>query len=182
MTIAGIDQSLTGTAITIIEDNIEKFFLLSSKKTKGTKCPSIDYTRRLMEIRNDVKKVLDQYKPSYICMEGMAFGAKGSVIFELGGLSHLLRELYFNEDIRFIIAPPTVIKKYATGKGNADKMMMILEAMKRGANIPFFKKIEKQEMFDDNVCDSYFMASFMKDYLDGKCLEFEDKIEKSWEL
>ena len=100
----------------------------------------------------------------------------------MGALNHMLRELFIEEDIKFVIAPPTVIKKYATGKGNADKMTMILEAMKKGANIPYFKKIQKQMMFNDNSVDSYFMASFMRDYLDGKCSDFEEKIEKSWDL
>lgn len=182
MTIMGIDQSLTGSGVAIFKDGEEHYNLISTSKTKNTKAPTIDYTRRLMEMTDEIRKLIKEYKPDIIGMEGMSFGARGSAIFDLGGLSHLLRVMFIEEGVKFFIIPPTVVKKYFTGKGNSDKLAMIEEAMKRGANIPFFTTIKKQRVFDDNVTDAYAIASFVEDYLQDKCIDYESKIEKSWEV
>jgi crossover junction endodeoxyribonuclease RuvC len=154
---------------------------LIRQEQKNTKAPTIDYTRRLMQLKSEVKKLIKKHKITHICMEGMAFGARGQAIFDIGGLSHIFREAFIEEGIEFIIAPPKTIKKYFTGSGNADKLAMIEECQKRGANIPFFKTIKKQRVFDDNVSDAFALASFMQDYLDGNAKDFEDKVEKSWD-
>ena len=178
----GVDQSLTGTGVTVFRDGEEFYDLLSSTKTKNTKSPTIDYTHRLVDITKRVGELIDEHKITHICMEGMSFGSKGQTIFELGGLSHLLRAMYFEKGIEFIIIPPKTLKKYFTDNGNADKLGMIEECNKRGANIPFFKRIKKQTVFDDNVADSYALACFMQDYMLGKATDFEKKVEKSWEV
>jgi crossover junction endodeoxyribonuclease RuvC len=179
MAIIGVDPSFSGSGITVIQDNNYEYFLIKAEKQSRS---SIDITHRIMKIKKEIKLIINKYRPTYISMEGPSYASQSSSVVQMGALNHMLRELFIEENIKFVIAPPTVIKKYATGKGNADKLMMIEEAAKRGANIPFFKKIQKQLVFDDNVCDSYFMASFMRDYLTGNCVDFEDKIEKSWEL
>ena len=176
----GVDQSLVGTGISIFKDGEELFDLISSSKTKGTKSPTIDYTHRLMGITDRIEKIIDEYKPTHICMEGMSFGSKGQTIFELGGLSHLLRAMYIRKGIPFIIIPPKTLKKYFTESGNADKLAMIEEANKRGANIPFFKTIKKVKGFDDNVVDSYALCCFLQDYMDGNANDFIGKVELSW--
>lgn len=177
----GVDQSLTGTGITVFANGEEYYYLIDTSRTKGTKAPTIDYTRRLMQLQDEVRNLIKKHKITHLCMEGMAFGAKGQAIFDIGGLSHMFRAMYIREGIKFIIAPPKTIKKYFTGTGNADKLAMIEECMNRGANITFFKTIKKQRVFDDNVADSYALASFMQDYLNGNATDFEDKIEKSWD-
>lgn len=183
MVIMGIDQSLTGSGVSIIDDKGGEFYyLISTSKIKNTKAPTIDYTRRLVEMTEEVEKIIEKHKPDYIAMEGMSYGARGAAIFELGGLSHLLRVMFLRQNVKFVIMPPKTVKKYFTGSGNASKLEIIEEAMKRGANIPFFKTIKKQRVFDDNVADSYAIACFMKDYINGDASEFEDKIEKSWDV
>ena len=49
--IMGVDQSLTGTGITIFDGKNYSYNLIETTKTKNTKTPSIDYTRRLLKIR-----------------------------------------------------------------------------------------------------------------------------------
>ena len=176
MILMGIDQSLTGTGVSFL-GSIEKYFLLESGKTKGTKIPSIDYTRRIREITQELKDLIVEYNPDIICIEGMSFGSKSAVVFDLGGLSHLIRSMLMDLKKDFIVIPPKTLKKYFTGSGNADKIAMITECQNRGANIPFFKNIKKQKVFDDNVSDSYALASFAKDYINNTCIEFLDKIE-----
>ncbi len=177
----GIDQSLVGSGVTVFENSNEYYYLISSSKTDETKAPSIDYTRRLMKIVEEIVEIIDKHKPTHICMEGMSYRSRSQTLFELGGLSHMLRLNFINKGVEFIIIPPKTLKKYFTGSGNADKLLMIEECNKRGANIPFFKRIKKQTVFDDNVADSYALACFMQDYMHGNATDFEKKVEKSWE-
>jgi crossover junction endodeoxyribonuclease RuvC len=155
----GIDQSLTGTGITIYKNGNYTFDMISTSKTKNTESPSIDYTLRLMKITNKIEELIINNNIDLVGIENMSFGSKGRTVFDLGGLSHLLRAMFIKNNINFIVVPPTVLKKFATGKGNAKKIDMI-NAVPQDINIPFKKKIDKVEMFDDNVVDSYFLARF----------------------
>jgi Holliday junction resolvasome RuvABC endonuclease subunit len=157
--IMGIDQSLTGTGITVFKDGTYTFDLISTSKTKDTKSPSIDYTLRLMSITESVEQIILKYGVELIAIENMSFGSKGRTVFDLGGLSHLLRAMFIKHQIPFIVVPPTVLKKQFTGKGTAKKIDMI-NAVPKDIDIPFKKKVDGIEMFDDNVVDSYFLTRF----------------------
>lgn len=182
MILAGIDQSLTGTGITIYNGEY-KYYLLESAK-KESKAPSIEYTRRLMSIRNDIRDILKSHNVEAVGIEGMSFGSKGRVVFELGGLSHMIREMLLDEKIKFIVSPPTVIKKYWTGKGNSPKDAMIEEAYNRGCDINIMKnygtKKKPDERFDDNVVDSRALCDFLRNYFEDKLEGLEKQIEVSW--
>ena len=173
----GIDQSLTGTGIVIIEDDIITHQqLLSTKKTKDTKSPTIDYTRRLLVIKNTIKEIIVSFGIDMIAMEGMAFGAKGRAIFDIGGLSHLLREAFIELEKPFIIVPPATLKKFWTGKGNANKEMMINAAKDKGERITIFEKNE----FDNNIVDSLALCRLCISIQQNKADDFKDMVEVSW--
>lgn len=182
MILAGIDQSLTGTGITIYNGKYQ-YYLLETKKEES-EAPSIEYTRRLMSIVKDIGEILKFHKVDAVAIEGMSFGSKGRVIFELGGLSHMIREMMLNKEIKFIVSPPTVIKKYWTGKGNAPKDAMIEEAYTRKCDIDIMKnygtKKKPNDKFDDNVVDSRALCDFLKDYFEDKLEGLEKQIEVSW--
>ena len=61
MILAGVDQSLTGTGITINNNGAYKYYLLETKKEES-EAPSIEYTRRLMSIVKDVGEILKFHK------------------------------------------------------------------------------------------------------------------------
>lgn len=97
----------------------------------------------------------------FIVQEGISYGSslRTKSIFDLAGLNYLLRYklLEFSSkfnNFKFWIIPPTEIKKFATGKGNANKDFMITT----------FKSIYPD--FDlpkiDDVVDAYFMAQYAK--------------------
>jgi Holliday junction resolvasome RuvABC endonuclease subunit len=182
MILMGFDQSLTGSGITIRDGETFYYYLLETFKRNKTKCPTIDYTRRLISICDQVEKIIDDHKPEYILMEGMSFGSTSSIVFDLGGLSHLARAMFLRKGIPFIIAPPKTVKKYFTGNGNAKKLDMIKRAEELGANIQFLKRIEKQTVMDDNVVDSFAMCCMLYDILTVKDSEYLDKVERSVDL
>ena len=93
-----------------------------------------------------------------VFIEGYSFGSKGQAIFQIaencGILKYRLQELKF--DYETIV--PSVIKKGATGKGNADKDMMYEAFVKE-------TKLDLKKLFDtdkvgnpiSDIADSYFI-------------------------
>lgn len=182
----GIDQSLTSTGITLFDGIEYSFELIQTEKTKKTKCPTIDYTRRLIQLKTRIAEIVEENNITHMAMEGMSYGSSGSTVFDLGGLSHLIRELFISKNIPFIVIPPKTLKKYWTGSGNANKELMILETDKKRISIPIRKnygtKKEQKILADDNVVDSCALATFLHEYLQDKLRDYEEIIEKSWDL
>ena len=75
-------------------------------------------------------------------------------MFDLAGLNYLLRNTFINSNIcnYFIIAAPSEIKKFATGKGNASKEMMV------SMFSCIFPDLQLPKI--DDICDAYFMANY----------------------
>jgi hypothetical protein len=60
---------------------------------------------------------------SVVGIEDYAFAATGRV-FHIGENTGILKHYLDNAALSYVPYPPTVIKKFATGKGNADKFRM----------------------------------------------------------
>ena len=152
----GLDLSLTGSGVTILNDKgkVIKTALIKSKKT-GDK-PS-DELWRILGIRENIFKVIDTLglidenggNTVYYAIEGMAFLAKGTSLVQLAALNYFIREWISYDKKDFVIVAPTSLKRFATGKGNSEKDHMILEAYKKFG----------LDNIDNNVADSLFLAS-----------------------
>ena len=64
------------------------------------------------------------YDCDFVGIEGYAFGAVGRV-FQIAENAGLFKHKLYTKGVPFDVYAPTVIKKFATGKGNANKEMMI---------------------------------------------------------
>lgn len=96
----------------------------------------------------------------YACQEGISYGSslRTKSVADLAGLNFMLRSAFIDKNIDFIIASPSEIKKFATGKGNADK----------GAILAIFDNIFKEltnVRKRDDIADAYFMALYAKEML-----------------
>jgi Holliday junction resolvasome RuvABC endonuclease subunit len=171
-----IDPSFSGCGITCFDNGIYQYFLI--KTTKSSK-NSIDITRRIIYIKSEVKKIIKDNDIKSILMEGPSFGSQSSAIVQMGALNHMLRELFIEMNIPFAISPPTVVKKFFTGKGNCGKPEMIAEAMARGANIPFTEKVKGEILPDNNVVDSFAMNLLLQELLNNPQSTFKDVVEWS---
>jgi crossover junction endodeoxyribonuclease RuvC len=123
----GIDPSLTGCAVAIVGEkgefiNSQRF----SNKLRGME--------RLIFIRNKVAEVLNDYNWRHgikaVGIEGYARGAMNRRE-EAGELGGTLRILLFENKIQYIDIAPSQIKKFATGKGNAQKDHVLLAVYKK---------------------------------------------------
>jgi len=147
MVIAGIDYSLRGPAICVFHGvdsytgkKVEKFsfkncsffYLTDVKKYASTFMKNIHGKlfsdvecdpQRYNSISDWAIEVLKKYNCTQVALEGYSFGSKGKV-FHIAENTGVLKYRLFQESIPVDIIPPTTIKKFATGKGNADKKAM----------------------------------------------------------
>ena len=148
----GIDQSLTGFALTIlnVEDPSRYMTWVYKSEFRGVK--------RLDDISKWMTSKLNTVKDQYIqdiAMEGTVLASQSALVLgELAATVKLTLWLYFRdydhqEHLRTpLLVPPMTLKKYAAGKGNAKKQEMLMQIYKRWGI----------EFNDDNAADSYALA------------------------
>jgi Holliday junction resolvasome RuvABC endonuclease subunit len=85
----------------------------------------------MTDIREDVLDLCASVNADLVALEGFAFGARGRAVFDIGGIGWVIRVAIHEAGIRYVEIPPAVLKRYATGRGNADKQAMQMAAVKR---------------------------------------------------
>ena len=155
----GIDQSLTGFALSVAEvDDLSKHmtWVYKSDKTGVARLADIQWwlENKLDQLDKDGNRVQD------IAMEGTVVAShSASKLGELAGVVKLTCWWYFdgiaNSTIPFpshlrvpLQVPPMTLKKFAAGKGTAKKQEMLLQIYKRYG----------VEFNDDNAADAYALA------------------------
>lgn len=112
-------------------------------------------TKNIYNICVEIEKIIKQYKPQHINMEGISYGSVGSAaLVDLSGLNFMFRQLFINNNIPFTIISPTENKKFAVGNGQAEKDVMV-DAWKRlEPNIP------DTSIKLDDLADAYFLSRY----------------------
>ena len=131
--VVGVDYSMTCPAITVFSTDNQDFTFdvcqihyLSEKPTKNI-LPNV-HASRLGEYSNNEERfhLISEWAISVIpadCVvyiEDYSFGSKGKV-FHIAENAGLLKHKLWRAGVEIHPIPPTVIKKFATGKGNAKK-------------------------------------------------------------
>jgi hypothetical protein len=172
--VIGIDYSMTSPAVTLIDgDRTICWFLTSVKKNQITQtfgvftCVGDIYPDFLcQEQRYDLISEWAVSKcrvdPDALIIEDYAMGAKGKV-FHIGENCGLLKHKLWKEKLRFDVIAPTALKKFAAGKGNADKCMMH-SAFIEHTGIDLMKSMDKETKDCgspvSDIVDSYFLAKY----------------------
>jgi len=127
MIVIGIDPSLTSTGICVMSEHGN---ILSTKAITSY----FTGVRRLKDFKEQIidmcQYVAGLKEKTSVFIEGYSFGSIGrkEFIAELGGT---IRLTLHEQELEFIDVPPTVLKKYITGKGNADKVAVGVAVMKQ---------------------------------------------------
>lgn len=141
--VLGIDSSLTATGLCRIDVGGAYFdpsVWSGQCATVGAPPPTKDKSHRAMARRvNALVEVIEAAildgieggKVDLIVLEALAFGARGAGVWVLPWLFGRIIELAERHDVPLIVVGTSQIKKYATGKGNADKDTTLLAVMKR---------------------------------------------------
>jgi crossover junction endodeoxyribonuclease RuvC len=146
--VLGIDPSLTNFATVIFEeeDLIDEGVFKSVEKG----------TIRLIDIKEHLINIIQTYKPDSIGIEGYAYNRinQSHQLGELGGVIRTtLYQHGYVEGKNLFIIPPTNLKKFLTGKGNAKKELMLKEVFKRFG----------YDTNDNNLADAYTIVRYIKE-------------------
>ena len=166
-TIVGIDYSLTSPAICIDNGSLMFFYLTNKKKHIGMMSEEIigyehkEYKtpiHRFKQISDFVLDIISDYKSPKCYIEGYAYGAKGQGLFQIAENCGILKYRLLQKGYTYNTVVPSVVKKGATGKGNADKDMMY-EAFVKETKLDLKKIFDTEKVSNplSDIADSYFI-------------------------
>jgi len=155
----GIDQSLTGTGICVVDKSgdIVKMRLIAPPKKFSRGVPRLDFIcRSILEFIADLQGSVATVR------EGYSYGSKGRSVFDLGELGGCIDlSLFMRRRVdppeetrtRHFVVSPSVMKKWSLGQGDVKKdtsyLMKVLQ--KTGIQFP-----------DDNQADAYMHARALR--------------------
>lgn len=177
MQIAGIDYSMSCPAIVTCEStspfcfsNCSIHYLIETKKYAGkfgTNVFGHYFDRPSDDIARFIK--ISEWAEIHIrgsdsaLVEGYSMGSKGNV-FQIAENTAMLKMQLYNSKIKFCTIPPTTLKKFASGKGNAKKEEMY-DAFFRETKVDLFKLLDKQGESIGNpisdIVDAYYIAKHL---------------------
>lgn len=178
MVVAGIDYSLTSPAVTVIDnDRIDFYFFVSSQKKfdliqhdsfHATIMPKTHSSQneRYKFLSHWCLGILKSSNVDRIALEDYSFGSSGRSLFQIaengGILKYVLDEHGFHD---ILLVAPTQLKKFATGKGNADKALMessFVQQMAKFSDIrSILRQTDKQITPSSDIIDSFFLARYL---------------------
>jgi crossover junction endodeoxyribonuclease RuvC len=154
MTVIGLDLSLTRTGVCVLSQDGYETFSITSKPQGDS---YTDELKRMLRIVDRIAEEIDKREVGLVVVEGLAFMARNtSALVQLSGLNYLVRDRLHARGLPFLIVTPSTLKKFVTGKGNAQKDHILLEVYKRyGVTI-----------LDNNESDAFGLAKCGMAYLD----------------
>ena len=171
-TIVGIDYSLSSPAVCICTgdfkfENCKFYFLTSVKKYDGDfdkgryngkiHLPYTSPQQRYDQISDWAISLIGDCN-DFIFIEGYSFGSKG-LVFNLAENMGTLKYKLYKLNKKFDMIVPGVVKKIATGKGNADKLKMF-EQFKNDTGKDLIKLFEQSKLNNPvtDIIDAFYVA------------------------
>ncbi|MEV4458494.1 hypothetical protein [Microbispora sp. NPDC049633] len=148
--VVGLDLSLTGTGMSR-DDGLERI-----------RCGDLRGCDRFSWIAEHIFGDGQTHTADLVVVEGPAYSrALQAGHHEAAGLWwHIIYRLDFS-DVPYAVVPPSVLKKYATGKGNATKPDM---------RMALFQRFEIDER-DDNKVDAFWLRAMGMERLGAPLVE-----------
>ena len=87
--------------------------------------------RRLAWIRDQVLSLLRDDPGSLVVLEGYSFASRGRAVISIGELGGVVRLAMHDEGFVVVDVPPSSLKKFSTGTGNAPKEAVLAAAIRR---------------------------------------------------
>lgn len=113
--------------------------------------PTLKGDDRLTEIRNRIAILItdDDQPADVVILEDVPATMKGAAGKVIPMLHGAVRARLLDLGLPYIVVPPSTLKAFATGKGNADKTAMAMAAYKRAG----------REFADDNQVDAFWLRA-----------------------
>ncbi len=183
MSLAAFDYSITCPCL-CFEDSLgfTQFHFVTEKKMvqetfksesfvfTGHEYPLYKHdTERFDKISDVFIPILKANNIQHCVVEGYSFGSKGKY-FNIAENTGILKHKLFKNDISFSDVPPTTMKKFAVGKGNAQKSLLY-EVWLKKTSVNLFDLFGIRENLKDppspvnDVVDSWFLMRYaMENY------------------
>ena len=172
-TIIGIDYSLTSPAVCVNHNGKINFYYLTSKKKYVGEmskniigCEHKEYKTPIHRFSQISDWAFDIIKETFhssqkIYIEGYSFGSKGRGIFQIAENCGILKYRLQEHKIHYDTIVPSVVKKLASGKGNADKEKMY-QSFVEHTNVDLKKLFDMEKLNNPvtDIIDSFYIAKF----------------------
>ena len=144
--VVGLDLSLTSTGVVVLHN--DKIVEQKVVRSSPVGPLPVDEAKRLNDISEQVLALVPD-DADLVAIEGVAFMiSKTTALVQLAAINFLIRIGLWKRGIKFVIVSPPTLKKFVTGKGVAQKDIMMLETYKRW-NV---------SLTENNICDAYGLA------------------------
>lgn len=129
--VVGLDLSLTSTGIAALDVGGGALFT-HAVRSKGTKADRLPQnTARLRDLAGRITAAVRRVDPDLVVVESALFSShQDSSAHRRAGLWWLVVDT-LDAAYPVVAAAPTTVKKFATGKGNADKSAVLLAVARR---------------------------------------------------
>lgn len=179
MRIIGIDYSLNCPAVSVIADDttFEKshhYYLTNTKKYAGKfdnitgrmHKPYLTEMQRYLGIASWAVYDTGLQSDDIVFLEDYSMGSTGR-IFAIAENTAVLKYLLYHNCISYITVPPTTLKKYFQGKGNADKEAMYIAFQeKTGEDLKQrFNTTAKVNNPITDIVDAFALGLYGHDYI-----------------
>lgn len=187
MIIGGIDYSMSSPSLCVYDTskdfkfencdiyyaNAKKKYVIDNKNIHGFVLPETrpdEPMYRYNEICKIFANLLLENKVEKVCIEGYALGSHAGLVFNIAENTALLKHFMWKSKIDYINPSPSTIKKFFTGKGNADKIKVVDTFINEtGINLQdIFGTKTKEAAPINDICDSYAMCKYMNSFLKGE--------------
>ena len=181
MIIAGVDYSLRGPAVCIYNSSSGAFghkscsfyFLTNTQKYAKTFSPNIIGERfHKWDCETSRYETIADWACDklvgceQVALEGYAYGAKGNRLFQIAENTGVLKYKLFLLMMPIEIVSPSEVKKFATGKGNANKLDMH-SAFVKDTQINLKQEISPDQKDISNpvsdIVDSFYICKLLHD-------------------
>jgi Holliday junction resolvasome RuvABC endonuclease subunit len=181
MVFIGIDYSITSPAIVVCDSldfekvsfaNCQAYSLSDHNITSSRKNLHfethqkgwVSQVQRFDRITNWALRIIDNFDSNdvVIGIEDYAMAAKGKV-FNIAENTGILKYALYSRGFGYETFAPTVVKKFATGKGNAKKEQMV-EAFQKETKIDLKKELQPNRLLGSpttDIADAYFICKLV---------------------
>lgn len=159
-TVIGLDLSLTNTGIARITWSPAGLTTdIDRVQSKGTKQDTWnDRSARLFNLTNEIQKRI--LPADLVVLEGPSFKSQSTSSHDRSWFWGKVFDRIAAAEVPIVVVPPTSVKKWATGKGNADKDDMMLAAARMWPAIEGIK---------NDTADALALAGIGMQLLSGPC-------------
>lgn len=119
MKILGIDPGIARMGYAVIEQEKSQIRLLEYGCI--TTLAAEEEPKRLLEIKNDLEKIIKKFRPDAVCLESLFFAANSKTAMTVGQARGVAVVTAAAHKLKVIDVTPLQVKISATGYGKADK-------------------------------------------------------------